>query len=141
MCIRDSLQQLFQCLLSELETLINFGERIDQFNSLYLLVSVSQRVMFAREGGKLSYLDKCLDNSLLVLKRLFVKLVTTKEVRIRDCKIPRKGGKCGILPCVTEFADFAERAERIMMGYDSRMELDKAYEALNGALFLSLIHI
>ena len=45
-------------------------------NSLYLLVSVSQRVMFAHEGRP-TYLDKCLSMSLVVLKRLVDKLVVS----------------------------------------------------------------
>ena len=49
--------------------------------------------------------------------------------------MPRKGGKCGVLPCVTEFGQFAERAERIVMGSDRRMDLDKAYQKLIEALF------
>ena len=55
-------------------------------NSLYLLVSVSQRVMFAHEG-KPSYLDKCLSMSLVVLKRLVDKLVV--------CLVGVVGG-CGL---------------------------------------------
>ena len=51
-----------------------------------------------------------------------------------DVKFPR-GSKCGILPCVRVFEDFAERAERIVMVADRRTELDKAYQFLVDRLF------
>ena len=49
-------------------------------------------------------------------------------------KVPRSG-KCGILPCVVVFEDFAGRAESIVMGTERRAELDKAYQQLIEALF------
>lgn len=49
-------------------------------------------------------------------------------------KVPR-GGKCGILPCVAVFEEFAGRAESIVMGTERRAELDKAYQQLIEALF------
>uniref|UniRef100_A0A1X7VCF4 Exocyst complex component Sec3 PIP2-binding N-terminal domain-containing protein n=1 Tax=Amphimedon queenslandica TaxID=400682 RepID=A0A1X7VCF4_AMPQE len=129
------MQHLFGCLLKELESLIQFGEKVEPFNSLYLLVAVSQRVMFAQEGGKLSYLDNCLASSCVILKRLFNKLVTSREKAIKECKVPRKSGKCGVIPSVREFMRFAEKAESIVMGTDRRSELDQAYKTLINALF------
>ena len=49
-------------------------------------------------------------------------------------KVPRSG-KCGILPCVAVFEEFAGRAEGIVMGTERRAELDKAYQQLIDALF------
>lgn len=49
-------------------------------------------------------------------------------------KVPR-GGKCGILPCVSVFEEFAGRAESIVMGTERRAELDKAYQQIIDALF------
>ena len=49
-------------------------------------------------------------------------------------KIPRSG-KCGILPCVTLFEEFAGHAESIVMGTERRAELDKAYQQLIDSLF------
>lgn len=49
-------------------------------------------------------------------------------------KVPRSG-KCGILPCVAIFEEFADRAEGIVMGTERRAELDKAYQQLIDALF------
>lgn len=58
-------------------------------NSLHLLVAVSQRVLLSQEGGEFSYLDDCLANSLLVLKRLFdnfvVSLFSTEAPPIVYC--------------------------------------------------------
>ena len=49
-------------------------------------------------------------------------------------KVPR-AGKCGILPCVSVFDEFASRAESIVMGTERRAELDKAYQQIIDALF------
>lgn len=47
-------------------------------NSLYLLVFVSQRLIFAEEsGGTLSYLDETLKKALLHIMRLFDKLIVS----------------------------------------------------------------
>lgn len=48
-------------------------------NSLYLLVFVSQRLIFAEEsGGTLSYLDETLKKALLHIMRLFDKLIVSQ---------------------------------------------------------------
>ena len=60
------------------------------------------------------------------------------EKAILESKVPRKSGKCGILPCVLEFASFAERVERILMGSDRRADIDKAYKNLTDALFSTI---
>lgn len=52
-------------------------------------------------------------------------------------KVPR-GSKCGILPCVTWFKEFAERSEAIVMGTDRRADLDKAYLTLIEAVFKTI---
>ena len=113
---------------------------------------MSQRLIFAEEsGGSLSYLDETLKKALLHIRRLFDKLIVSevcyeimhvqyiifkedKSKQITDVKFPR-GSKCGILPCVRVFEDFAEHAERIVMAADRRTELDKAYQFLIDALF------
>lgn len=51
-----------------------------------------------------------------------------------DVKFPR-GSKCGVLPSVRVFEDFAEHAERIVMAADRRTELDKAYQFLIETLY------
>ena len=52
-------------------------------------------------------------------------------------KVPR-GSKCGILPCVTWFKEFAEKSEAIVMGTDRRADLDKAYITLIEAVFKTI---
>lgn len=48
-------------------------------NALYLLVSVSQRLMFTSEsGGAISYLDETLRRARLHIKRLFDKLIVSR---------------------------------------------------------------
>ena len=61
----------------------------------------------------------------------------SKRRQIEDMKVPR-GAKCGVLPCVTWFKEFAERAEAIVMGTDRRAELDKAYQTLMDAVFKTI---
>lgn len=46
-------------------------------NALYLLVSVSQRLMFAQESGGLSYLDETLKKALIFIRRLFDKFIVS----------------------------------------------------------------
>ena len=58
----------------------------------------------------------------------------TKRKQIEEVKAP-KGGKCGVLPCVTVFNEFAERAESIVAAVGRRTELDKAYLPLMEVLF------
>lgn len=47
-------------------------------NALYLLVSVSQRLMFTSEsGGAISYLDETLRRARLHIKRLFDRFIVS----------------------------------------------------------------
>lgn len=46
-----------------------------------------------------------------------------------------KGKKCGILPFVTDFEDFAELAESIFKDSHRRNDLEKAYSGLIRAVF------
>jgi hypothetical protein len=91
--------------------------------------------MLSQEGGQFSYLDHCLTSSMVTLKTQFVKLVGSKEKAIKESKVPRKSGKCGVIPAVKDFGQFAEKCERIVMGSDKRMDLDNAYKKLISALF------
>lgn len=61
----------------------------------------------------------------------------SRKRAIEDMKMP-KGAKCGILPCVHMFSEFAERAESIVMATDRRGELDKAYRDLIEAVFKTI---
>ena len=63
---------------------------------------------------------------------------STKKKAIEECKVPRKGGKWGILSCVTEFSQFAEQAERIVMGAEQRDEVNGAYQELIQAVFVTI---
>ena len=51
-------------------------------NALYLLVFVSQRLMFAFEsGGALSYLDETLKKALLHIRRIFDKFIVSTYMK------------------------------------------------------------
>ncbi len=71
---------------------------------------------------------------------LFIYLKEEKVKLIQESKIS-KGSRCGILPCVKYFEEFAERSERIVMGTDRRTELDKAYVSLVDAVFKAVEHL
>lgn len=51
-------------------------------NALYLLVTVSQRLMFAQESGSMSYLDETLKKALVFVKRLFDKFIVSGSLAV-----------------------------------------------------------
>ena len=61
----------------------------------------------------------------------------SKKRAIEEMKVHR-GGKCGILPCVVMFDEFARKAEAIVMGTDRRSELDRAYSSLVESVFYTI---
>lgn len=69
--------------------------------------------------------------------KIHVSIQANKKRQIEEMKVPRTN-KCGILPCVAVFKEFAERAETIVMGTERRAELDKAYQQLIEALFKTI---
>lgn len=67
-----------------MDPLLSFLIDIFDFsNALYLLVSVSQRLMFTSEsGGAISYLDETLRRARLHIKRLFDKFIVRSVERL-----------------------------------------------------------
>ena len=50
-------------------------------------MAVKQRIMFAHEGGKLSYADRCLEQALTYIRRLLQKLVVSHRLGLGLVKL------------------------------------------------------
>uniref|UniRef100_A0A9J7YPG8 Exocyst complex component 1 n=1 Tax=Cyprinus carpio carpio TaxID=630221 RepID=A0A9J7YPG8_CYPCA len=119
---------------TELNSLIALGDKIDSFNSLYMLVKMSHHVWTAENVDPASYLSTTLGNVLVTVKRNFDKCISGQIRQMEEVKISKKS-KVGILPFVTGFEEFAKLAEAIFRNAERRGDLDKAYIKLIRAVF------
>eukprot|EP00058_Branchiostoma_floridae_P002296 XP_002587784.1 hypothetical protein BRAFLDRAFT_92229 [Branchiostoma floridae] len=103
-------------------------------NSMYMLVKISAVVMGMEEKDAGSYLATTLATSVVIVKRNFDKLIQAKIQSIEEIKVP-KNKRCGILPFVSSFEEFAELAETIFKGSERRADLDKAYGRMVRTIF------
>lgn len=162
--VRLMMNKIFQCIETELNSLIALGDKIDSFNSLYMLVKMSHHVWTAENVDPASYLSTTLGNVLVTVKRNFDKCIVSRrelefsDVFDSDCRLYygifftppssqsgqirqmeevkiSKKSKVGILPFVVGFEDFAELAETIFRNAERRGDLDKAYVKLINAVF------
>ena len=78
--VRLMMNKIFQSIETELNSLIALGDKIDSFNSLYMLVKMSHHVWTAENVDPASYLSTTLGNVLVTVKRNFDKCI----VRIKD---------------------------------------------------------
>lgn len=77
------MNKIFQCIEMELNSLIALGDKIDSFNSLYMLVKMSHHVWTAENVDPASYLSTTLGNVLVTVKRNFDKcIVSTRELSV-----------------------------------------------------------
>eukprot|EP00731_Ephydatia_muelleri_P010913 Em0005g1499a len=133
-----TLEQLFATLLGEMESLVNLGDKLDGYNSVFLLFFVTRQVVEATESGdSYSYLIETLKKELVCIKRLFDRFVMAKVNAVNEMKFSRTS-KCGILPCVSLLRDFAVRVEAIVGDAGRRPELDKAYQTLIDSVFAAI---
>lgn len=158
--VRMMMNKIFQSIETELNSLIALGDKIDSFNSLYMLVKMSHHVWTAENVDPASYLSTTLGNVLVTVKRNFDKCIVSGahvssmddgEINIwifwcfclsqsgqirqmEEVKISKKS-KVGILPFVTGFEEFAKLAEAIFRNAERRGDLDKAYIKLMRAVF------
>ncbi|XP_044155327.1 exocyst complex component 1 isoform X8 [Bufo gargarizans] len=135
--IRQMMTHIFRCIEPELNNLIALGDKIDSFNSLYMLVKMSHHVWTAENVDSASFLSTTLGNVLVTVKRNFDKCITNQIKQMEDVKISKKS-KVGILPFVSGFEEFAELAESIFRSAERRGDLDKAYTKLIRAVFLNV---
>ncbi|KAI2651963.1 Exocyst complex component 1 [Labeo rohita] len=132
--VRMMMNKIFQSIETELNSLIALGDKIDSFNSLYMLVKMSHHVWTAENVDPASYLSTTLGNVLVTVKRNFDKCISGQIRQMEEVKISKKS-KVGILPFVTGFEEFAKLAEAIFRNAERRGDLDKAYIKLIKAVF------
>ncbi|XP_069487724.1 exocyst complex component 1 isoform X2 [Ambystoma mexicanum] len=135
--VRQMMTKIFRCIELELNNLIALGDKIDSFNSLYMLVKMSQHVLTAENVDPASFLSTTLGNVLVTVKRNFDKCISSQIKQMEDVKISKKS-KVGILPFVAGFEEFAELAESIFKVAERRGDLDKAYTKLINAVFINV---
>ncbi|XP_067993818.1 exocyst complex component 1 isoform X1 [Melanerpes formicivorus] len=135
--IRQMMTKIFRCIEPELNNLIALGDKIDSFNSLYMLVKMSHHVWTAQNVDPASFLSTTLGNVLVTVKRNFDKCISNQMKQMDEVKISKKS-KVGILPFVAEFEEFAALAESIFKSAERRGDLDKAYTKLIRAVFVSV---
>uniref|UniRef100_A0A8C3LY05 Exocyst complex component 1 n=1 Tax=Chrysolophus pictus TaxID=9089 RepID=A0A8C3LY05_CHRPC len=135
--IRQMMTKIFRCIEPELNNLIALGDKIDSFNSLYMLVKMSHHVWTAQNVDPASFLSTTLGNVLVTVKRNFDKCISNQMKQMDEVKISKKS-KVGILPFVAEFEEFAALAESIFKNAERRGDLDKAYIKLIRAVFISV---
>lgn len=135
--VRVMMTKVFQSIETELNSLIALGDKIDSFNSLYMLVKMSYHVWTAENVDPASYLSTTLGNVLVTVKRNFDKCISGQIRQMEEFKISKKS-KVGVLPFVTGFEEFAELAETIFRNAERRGDLDKAYVKLIRAVFMNV---
>ncbi|XP_053433648.1 exocyst complex component 1 isoform X10 [Nycticebus coucang] len=135
--IRQMMIKIFRCIEPELNNLIALGDKIDSFNSLYMLVKMSHHVWTAQNVDPASFLSTTLGNVLVTVKRNFDKCISNQIRQMEEVKISKKS-KVGILPFVTEFEEFAGLAESIFKNAERRGDLDKAYTKLIRGVFVNV---
>ncbi|XP_056621064.1 exocyst complex component 1 isoform X4 [Triplophysa dalaica] len=132
--VRLMMNKIFQSIEMELNSLIALGDKVDSFNSLYMLVKISHHVLTAENVDPASYLSTTLGNVLVTVKRNFDKCISGQIRQMEEVKISKKS-KVGILQFVTGFEEFAKLAEAIFRNAERRGDLDKAYIKLMRAVF------
>uniref|UniRef100_A0A7N8YLJ7 Exocyst complex component 1 n=1 Tax=Mastacembelus armatus TaxID=205130 RepID=A0A7N8YLJ7_9TELE len=135
--VRLMMNKIFQSIETELNSLISLGDKIDSFNSLYMLVKMSHHVWTAENVDPASFLSTTLGNVLVTVKRNFDKCISGQIRQMEMEKISKKS-KVGILSFVIGFEEFAELAETIFRSAERRGDLDKAYVKLIRAVFMNV---
>ncbi|XP_072040820.1 LOW QUALITY PROTEIN: exocyst complex component 1-like [Amphiura filiformis] len=137
--IRAVMSDLFGSLETEMKNFTVFAERVDNFNSVYMLVRIGHQVL-SQSSQAGSYLSMVLANCLVEVKRNFDKYIDNMVRSMEETRMSKKQ-KCGILPFVKEFEKVAEEAEMVFKGSERRGDLDKAYTKLVSAQFKGIHRI
>lgn len=87
--IRQMMIRIFRCIEPELNNLIALGDKVDSFNSLYMLVKMSHHVWTAQNVDPASFLSTTLGNVLVTVKRNFDKCIVS-------CKNQPKNKSCSV---------------------------------------------
>jgi hypothetical protein len=122
--VRGMMSNLFSCLKSELDNLIDHIKRQDNFYCMYVLVCLNQHVMSAQS----SFLSNTFASELIEVKRSLDQFMQMQIDSVKECKLSRKS-KCGILPYVSNIEEFAINADCLLKS-DRRADLEKWYTRL-----------
>lgn len=133
--VRKTMGELFTSLEEELLSFISQLERQDSFYCMYVLVRLSQHVMSAQDTG--SFLSMTFASALVQVKRSFDRFMQSQMDSIKDSKVPRRS-KCGILPYVHNFEEFATCTEAVFKG-ERRADLDKWHTRLVDTILESIV--
>lgn len=136
--VRRMMGELFAVLEPELVSFITYFDKIDGFYSMYVLVRLSQHVMSAEDTG--SFLSMTFASVLVQAKRNFDKFMQSQIRSVEEAKVSKKS-KCGIIPFVSNFEQFAQQAEAIFKGFERRRDLDRWYSRLVHAMFEEIVRI
>ncbi|KAK3099143.1 hypothetical protein FSP39_000104 [Pinctada imbricata] len=136
--VRKMMGDLFPSLESELEGFISHADRLDGFNSMYMLVRMSQHVNNAQDTG--SFLSVIFGSCLIKVKRNFDKFISNQIQWIQEYKVSKKS-RCGIIGFVHSFEGFATQAESIFRGSQRHAHLDKAYATLVSVIYEQIVRV
>uniref|UniRef100_A0A0P4W1N6 Exocyst complex component Sec3 PIP2-binding N-terminal domain-containing protein n=1 Tax=Scylla olivacea TaxID=85551 RepID=A0A0P4W1N6_SCYOL len=129
--VRSMMGALFNILEQQLSSFINTYDRADSYCCLYIYVRLSEHVLTAEDTG--SFLSTTFGSCLVQAKRNFDRFMNLQIQSIQECRVTRK--KCGILPFIINFEEFAKTAECVFKKSERRTDLDKWYVRLVMAMF------
>ncbi|KAK7070457.1 Exocyst complex component 1 [Halocaridina rubra] len=129
--VRSMMGSLFTTLEQHLSSFINTYDRADSYCCLYIYVRLSEHVLTAEDTG--SFLSTTFGSCLVQAKRNFDRFMNSQIQSIIECRVAKK--KCGIIPFITNFEEFAQTAENVFKKSERRVDLDKWYARLMAAMF------
>ncbi|XKL61796.1 hypothetical protein PGB90_001629 [Kerria lacca] len=136
--VRRMMSEIFGCIELELLNFITYYEKLDSVYCMSALIHLSEHVMSAQDTD--SFLSITFGSVLVHVKRSYDKYMQTQEKSIIESRIPRKS-KCGILPFVSNFEEFANTAENIFKNTERKTDLDKWYVRLMSTIFETIQNI
>lgn len=140
--LRQRMAEIFSKLEQEFSTFIAYFDKLGGLYSMYLLARLTQHVLSTQDTG--SFLAKAYGTILIQVKRNFDKFMLAQKMSIEESKVPKKP-KCGVLPFIKGFEQFAKQAESVFKGASRRTDIDRWYTTLMLTMFetvdkLSLEH-
>ncbi|XP_065184544.1 exocyst complex component 1-like [Sycon ciliatum] len=139
---KKMLAELLATIEPEIQSLVQFGDKIDGYNTLYMLVRTSQDVLPPETKGAasvahppsasmpaFSFLHQVMGLVLVNVKRRFDTFMNSLVKTCSEQKVNKKV-RCGILQCVHVLEEFAQHAENIVGSSERRSDVDKSYKTL-----------
>ncbi|CAG0912887.1 unnamed protein product [Notodromas monacha] len=131
--LRKLMAALFPNLSEELGNFIQFySDKVDGFNSMVLLVGLSEHVLKAQDTG--SFLSVTFGSALIQAKRSLDKFMQAQLRSLAEFK-PKNARKLGILPFIRNFESLVRTSEGIYGDCPRRADLDKWYAFLVEKIF------